>query len=42
MKKVKAFFKKLSAIIDDLFSVQKYVDAGILDFSGQGRDKYGN
>ena len=33
--------KKIVSFIRSLFDVRAYVDAGILDFSGQGRDKYG-
>ena len=41
MKTLKAIYHKLSAILDDLLSMKKYVDIGALDFSGQGRNKYG-
>lgn len=37
MKTLKAILKKL----DDLLTLKKYVDAGVLDFSGQGKNKYG-
>ena len=41
MKTLKAFIKKLSAIIDDLLTLKKYVDLNVVDFSGQGKNKYG-
>ncbi len=37
MKTLKAFLQKL----DDLLSMKKYVNCGVVDFSGQGRNKYG-
>ena len=37
MKKLKMILEKL----DDLLTLKKYVDIGALDFSGQGRNKYG-
>lgn len=37
MKKLKALLQKL----DDLLIGKKYIDAGALDLSGQGRNKYG-
>ena len=36
--------KTLKAILQaarDLFNFEKYVDLGVLDYSGQGRNKYG-
>ena len=36
--------KTLKAILQaarDIFDVKKYVDLGVLDFSGQGRNQYG-
>ena len=36
--------KTLEAIlnaINDLLTMKKYVDCGLLDYSGQGRNKYG-
>lgn len=37
MKKLKTILKKL----DDLLTLKKYVDMGVIDFSGQGKNKYG-
>lgn len=37
MKTLKAIYNA----IRDLFNVKKYVDLGVLDFSGQGRNAYG-
>ena len=37
MNKLKAFFAKL----DDLLTLRKYVDAGIINHGGQGKNKYG-
>ena len=37
MKKLKAFLK----MIRDLFNINDCIDAGAIDFSGQGRNKYG-
>ena len=34
--------KKFVAFVRSLFDLKFYIDAGLLDFSGQGRDKYGN
>lgn len=35
------FIKSLRSFIKSLFSFKADVDEGLLDFSGQGRDKYG-
>ena len=37
MKTLKAILKKL----DELLTLKKYVDYGVVDFSGQGKNKYG-
>lgn len=37
MNKLKAILAKL----DDLLTLKKYVDSGVIDFSGQGKNKYG-
>ena len=33
--------KKILAKLDDLLTLKKYVDSGVIDFSGQSRNKYG-
>ena len=40
---MKKFFSRLADYIRFVFTGKsdKYVDANILDFSGQGRDRYG-
>lgn len=48
MKKIVKIFKKSLDVIMFVFgargtkTAKKYIDMGIIDFSGQGRDKYGN
>ena len=37
MNKLKTILQK----INDLLSLTKYVDCGVIDFSGQGKNKYG-
>lgn len=37
MKTLKVFLQK----INDILSMKKYVDCGVIDFSGQGKNKYG-
>ena len=37
MQTLKAVLQK----INDLLTLKKYVDCGALDFSGQGKNKYG-
>ena len=37
MNRLKAFFKK----VRDLFSIKECIEAGAVDLSGQGRNKYG-
>ena len=33
--------KTILARLDDLLTLRKYVDSGVIDFCGQGRNKYG-
>ena len=37
MQTLKTILQKL----DDLLTLRKYVDSGVIDFSGQSRNKYG-
>ena len=37
MKTLKTILQK----INDILTLKKYVDLGVLDYSGQGRNKYG-
>lgn len=37
MNTLKALLQKL----DDLLTLKKYVDCGVIDFSGQGKNKHG-
>lgn len=39
---MKKFIKKFIDILAFVFSKRAGVEAGICDYSGQGRDKYGN
>lgn len=38
---MKKFIKKFIGVLVFVFSKRASVDAGICDYSGQGRDKYG-